>query len=143
MKQVITVSMLLMSIAGKVCGQQYHKMEKPVEGYYENFVYSIYVNLGEGNHMRLDMYAKNRTAFTADIDSLVNELAQNIELIKDSLPGDEYVRRVTVNMYADKAREVQYQHYLLPTRHLLITKKGTSEMRVQQDTIILNAYSDL
>jgi len=142
MKQRILLLMLSFSIAGTILCQT----KKPagyMPGFSDNLAHSIFIELEDGNTMRIDQYGKNRKPYPINIDSLVDIIVDRMSEIKDSLASAEYVRQVTIDLYGTVADRVMFFNLSPENRYLLRTKTQRAYVKPEQDTIRLNAYSSM
>jgi hypothetical protein len=141
MKKIFIFLVLINGINGLLFAQSSSKRIQQSNP--DDFVYSIFINLGHGNTLRFDRYPAFKGSFNKSVDSLVNSLVEDLLAIKDSLADEEYVRHITVDLYDTVAHEIRFS-VLQPAQHnLMVIKKQAALVKNEQDTLIMTAYSSL
>lgn len=136
MKKIIVLLMLSTSITATVCAQSNSKADKAFE-LPENIIIQrrFYVNLENGNKMKIELSDISDLEQLANIDSLLQIFLKDIIPLKDSLADPLTSKRIDYITDAQSRKKIRFQQSQPKGASFLINKGELASLRTEQDTI--------
>ena len=126
--------MLFMSITQATNAQQSTDIfESPNAKFTRLFRFS----LGNANRMQLELTSINDLSFVKNFDSIIREVAYNLDPLKDSIPSQIYARRI--DYIADTSEIKKFRiSKTLPARTAYAVRNGKAAiLKTEQDTLVI------
>jgi len=135
MKKLFMLLMLLTSIMAELCAQNKSGQSFEVPGYIV-FNRRFYINLDNGNHMKIELSDISDLEKLKNIDSLLQVFITDISGLKDSLADPLTSKRIDYIIDADNRKKIRLQQFQPKGNAYLLAQQGElASLRTEQDTI--------
>ncbi|HSB92102.1 MAG TPA: hypothetical protein VLC28_03255 [Flavitalea sp.] len=136
MKQLISLLVLLASINGTLTAQDNRTATEKLFDYESSQAHKrFWIDLGQGNKMRIEIAADEDLHLFNNMDSVIRTFLHDIEPLKDSLENEYVSKRIDYTTDSAGRRKIRLKLYDSKPSTFLVQNDDVAALKLEQDTI--------